>query len=1083
MVIPVYNGLEHVRTLFATLSANTTYSDCRFVVIDDCSSDAGVTGLLKEASERDPRITLVRNDTNLGFVRSVNIGLRLSAGRHCVLLNSDTQVPKGWLERLIRPLEEDPRIATVTPFSNAALWFSVPVVNTDNRETMRRFSVDELDDIVARHALPAEFAATPIGHGFCMAMNAVAIDKIGILDEETFGRGYGEEVDWCLRASVAGYRHVVAGNLFVAHYHCGSFDSAEKRRLIADHADIIKTRYPFFTGAVSAHLKDNGVAWRRLGQAMLEELLPRWNADGRPAKRILLVSHEMTITGAPCSLLRMARYFRDAGHIVDVWTLRSGDFVRQYREEGFEVTVVAKANMTATCREAIGRYALIVCNTFATHQIVSQLAWDGPVAWFIREIASAKKAAAVNKTVDSLLRTFPCIYTVSEYARKELSGFSSEISWFNNSVRDVFAGFDEVGEDIRFGYIGAINPNKNIEGLIDAFLAARERCPGITLDICGKDITKTGLIDRLQQKTQGIASIRWLGEVYGEEKDAFFRSIDVLCVPSLSESSCLSLIESAMRGKAIISTENVGANYIIADGGGRIVPAGSVEALRAAIEALAGAPDEVRAMQSAAREGYLRYGTEEKERDGVLKMLDDVPVRVAKARCARIRSLSEDPVGAVRLPTRDGAVTDVKLSVIVPICNMQRYLRECLDSILAQTLRNIEVICVDDGSTDGTAEILREYESCDGRVRTIVQANGGAGKARNTGLAVARGEYVCFPDPDDVVSRDMYERMCRAADDANAEIAVCRIRRFDSTTGVTLGISSFSGGITAALSAGSRSVLSAEMKDELFFMAGYGPCNKVFFRSFVNGRKIRFQEIRRTNDMFFVTTSLANATTIAIVDGALYHYRKGIESVTTNDALAMSFCEACRAVRDRLIADGLYETYETCFVSMTMTSLLNNVQTCYDHETLRALFPGMRESVLALIPSRWTFRSKFLLKAYDLLKKTDDPLAILRLLFDQKVEQKKTSDGAVLGLKAEVTKLNRQLARMEPKTADALLRKRIRNLKREVASLKRSEAYRVGMFVTWPARRAYRMLKRCRKKGFKRMLRRLVLGKSSGSIK
>ena len=91
----------------------------------------------------------------------------------------------------------------------------------------------------------------------------------------------------------------------------------------------------------------------------------------------------------------------------------------------------------------------------------------------------------------------------------------------------------------------------------------------------------------------------------------------------------------------------------------------------------------------------------------------------------------------------------VKVSVIIPVYNVEKYLRECIDSILNQTLRDLELICVDDGSTDGSLEILHEYEKADSRVKVLTQHNMGAGAARNKGLAIATGEYLSFLDSDD----------------------------------------------------------------------------------------------------------------------------------------------------------------------------------------------------------------------------------------------------------------------------------------------------------------------------------------------
>ena len=101
----------------------------------------------------------------------------------------------------------------------------------------------------------------------------------------------------------------------------------------------------------------------------------------------------------------------------------------------------------------------------------------------------------------------------------------------------------------------------------------------------------------------------------------------------------------------------------------------------------------------------------------------------------------------------------MKLAILIPVYNAEKYLRECLDSVLAQTFPDWEAICVDDGSTDGSGAILDEYAAKDGRFRVIHQKNAGVSAARNAALDVAKGEWVCFVDADDVIDRDWLRAM------------------------------------------------------------------------------------------------------------------------------------------------------------------------------------------------------------------------------------------------------------------------------------------------------------------------------------
>ena len=114
-----------------------------------------------------------------------------------------------------------------------------------------------------------------------------------------------------------------------------------------------------------------------------------------------------------------------------------------------------------------------------------------------------------------------------------------------------------------------------------------------------------------------------------------------------------------------------------------------------------------------------------------------------------------------------------KVSVITPVYNVETYLRQCLDSVLNQTLRDIEIICVDDGSTDGSAAILEEYAAKDSRIKVVKQENAGAGAARNAGLSVAKGEWLSILDADDEFSPNMLSEMVEAGERNSADVVAC----------------------------------------------------------------------------------------------------------------------------------------------------------------------------------------------------------------------------------------------------------------------------------------------------------------------
>ena len=125
----------------------------------------------------------------------------------------------------------------------------------------------------------------------------------------------------------------------------------------------------------------------------------------------------------------------------------------------------------------------------------------------------------------------------------------------------------------------------------------------------------------------------------------------------------------------------------------------------------------------------------------------------------------------------------VKVSVIVPVYNVDKYLEECLDSIVNQTLNDIEIICVNDGSTDGSLKILEDYASKDDRIKIITQENGGLSVARNTGIDVAKGEYLSFVDSDDFIGLEMFDKMYDQAHSQDLDILFCKTYLYDDVTG------------------------------------------------------------------------------------------------------------------------------------------------------------------------------------------------------------------------------------------------------------------------------------------------------------
>lgn len=238
IIVPVYNGVEYLQRLFETIQQ--TKVRYRIIFVNDCSPDKRVEKLLSCFEKENNNVVVLKNERNLGFVGSVNKALEY-AEYDVALVNTDVELPAGWLERLMKPIFEHEDVASTTPYSNSATIFSFPNMG-ENNLIYHGLSVDEVDEIFSK--VCPSYESVPTGMGFCMGMSRKALSVVGKLDYETFTKGYGEENDWCQRAMRKGFRNVQVENLFVYHKHGGSFVSEEKKALLEKNLKILKDRYP-----------------------------------------------------------------------------------------------------------------------------------------------------------------------------------------------------------------------------------------------------------------------------------------------------------------------------------------------------------------------------------------------------------------------------------------------------------------------------------------------------------------------------------------------------------------------------------------------------------------------------------------------------------------------------------------------------------------------------------------------------------------------------------------------------------------------------------------------------------------------
>lgn len=312
VIVPVYRGYaETLRCLHAVLS-NPQKTAYELVVINDAGPDAALNAFLPKLAARGLFRYYV-NDTNLGFVGTVNRGMRLDRGRDVVLLNADAEPYGDWLDRLRASAYREERVASVTPLSNNATICSYPRFNQDNPQTLE-LRGRELDGIAARVNAGVSVPA-PTGVGFCMYIRRAALDAVGLFDEEAFGQGYGEENDFCQRAIHAGWRNLIAADTYVWHWGATSFANSRRRR-IRRAMEVLSGRYPTYHKDVAAFVAADPLApaRRRIDEARL--------AAAGSDRNVLVVTHSRG-GGTERLIAGLIENFRSQGR--SVYLLRSTD--------------------------------------------------------------------------------------------------------------------------------------------------------------------------------------------------------------------------------------------------------------------------------------------------------------------------------------------------------------------------------------------------------------------------------------------------------------------------------------------------------------------------------------------------------------------------------------------------------------------------------------------------------------------------------------------------------------------------------------------------------------------------------------
>lgn len=274
------------------------------------------------------------------------------------------------------------------------------------------------------------------------------------------------------------------------------------------------------------------------------------------------------------------------------------------------------------------------------------------------------------------------------------------------------------------------------------------------------------------------------------------------------------------------------------------------------------------------------------------------------------------------------------VSIIVPFYNSEKYMEQCLRSVQLQTYKDIEILCVSDGSEDGSEDIVRGFAEKDSRFRLIRQPKANAGQARNTGIKHAAGEYLCFLDSDDFVSPDMVKKMLNKCVETECDVCFCDADVYDNGSGRY--IYQKNRYLKKSILPDTQPFHPFETSEYVFQISSVVPWGKFFRTAFVRENRIEFQSIARANDIFFVEMQMALAQRISYVSEVLVHHRVGHSSNLTSGhhETPLIYSYVIKGLYRELQDRNIYTIYERSFLHSVVADIKSIFNRLLTYEVL-----------------------------------------------------------------------------------------------------------------------------------------------------
>ncbi len=392
-------------------------------------------------------------------------------------------------------------------------------------------------------------------------------------------------------------------------------------------------------------------------------------------------------------------------------------------------------------------------------------------------------------------------------------------------------------------------------------------------------------------------------------------------------------------------------------------------------------------------------------------------------------------------------MSEIKVSVIVPVYNAGNYLDRTLESICNQTLGETEIICVDDGSTDNSRDIIRVFAEKDERIHLIEQKNLFAGVARNNGLSQAKGEYVVFWDSDDFFEEKALEVMYEKITQDRADICICDAYKYFTQSDKSLLTDEF---LKYGIIPENLPFNKNDIPDKIFNLGANVPWNKMFRTDFIRENNLKFQDLRKANDTYFVLMAIFLADRITCVRDRLVHYRCDSDGSITSGKISLPPCafEAYGFLKSELEKREDYsKENRKSFINRAargMLRILHLPMSESDYEAVRSFLTERGFAELGIVcdeeiyDSRWVYEdihsvltntaTEHMIYKFNSSKASKDKMKSRSIKLKQQLEKEK--------IKKE--KLNEKLTDTKTKLSDS--KQKLKETEKELAKVKKEKA-------------------------------------------